>query len=122
MIQPDNPAMPTFEIDSLNSPFFQILQPQAGSDRWLEVGFVWTIGASRTDCTEHWYLYSAAPAGSSFAAYQWPGYDASGRQSGASLRLVPAARPTVTDPAAMPALLQRRGVTVFYVKAATSPG
>lgn len=124
MIRPDDPtAMPAFEIEPVRSPLFQLLQPQVGSDKWMEVGYVWVYGTSRTNCTECWYLYDSAPAGTSFAAYTWPGYDATGKLLGTALRLVPATPPAGQDPTTMKGYLEKtNGVTVNYVVGTMSQG
>jgi hypothetical protein len=118
MFAPADPtAQPDFQIDPFRSPLFQILQPQIGSDTWAEVGFVWTIGSSRTNSTEHWYLYSTVTAGSPQAAYTWPGYDANGRVFGANLRLVPSIPPAGQTPDTMTAYLERaNGVSLTHIR------
>jgi len=128
MFQPNDPTLIStepadFQIDPIRSPYFQILQPDP-SDRWLEVGFVWTMGTSRTSSVENWYLYDRVPTGSALlAAYTWPGYDASGRLSGMNLRLVPATAPAGETPSTMTTYLQRnKGVSLTYVKGSMAAG
>jgi hypothetical protein len=119
MFDPADPtAQPDFQIDPMRSPLFQILQPVAGGgDRLAEVGFVWTLGSSRTNSTEHWYLYDTVTAGSPQQAYTWPGYDSNGRIAGVGLRLVPATAPTGQSPDTLKAYLERsNGVSITYVR------
>jgi hypothetical protein len=118
MFAPADPTTePDFQIDPLRSPFFQILQPQGSPDRLQEVGFVWTIGSSRTNSQEHWYLYDTVTAGNPQAVYTWPGYDANGVIAGVGLRLIPATPPNGQSPTSMKAYLERtNGVSITYVK------
>lgn len=118
MFAPADPtAQPDFQIDPYRSPFFQIVQPQVGSDRWAEVGFVWTVGSSRTNAVESWYLYDTVTAGSPQAVYTWPGYDAAGQIIGAVLRLVPATAPPGESPDTLKVYLERtHGVSVTSIK------
>lgn len=124
MFKPDDPtALPDYQIDPLKSPFFQILQPL--SEQWVEVGFVWTSGTSRTSSTENWYLYSSVTPGTSVArgAYMWPGYDASGRIIGAAIRLVPATPPAGATTDTLKDYLERsNGVTLTYIKGTMAAG
>jgi hypothetical protein len=113
---------PTFQIDPQRSPFFRVLQPQAGTDVWKEVGFVWTMGTSRTSSVEYWYLYNTVPTGSSLAPYTWPGYDASGRIFGANLRLVPATPPSGQTQYTLSHMLTvEKGVTLTSLSAQMAP-
>ena len=118
MFAPADPtAQPDFQIDPFRSPLFQILQPQINSDRWAEVGFVWTVGSSRSNAVENWYLYETVTPGGAQAAYTWPGYDATGRITGAVLRLMPATAPAGESPDSLKAYLERaNGVAVTYLK------
>jgi hypothetical protein len=123
MIDPELTSdSPTFQIDPMRSPLFRILQPQAGTDVWKEVGFVWTMGASRTSSTEYWYLYNTVPDGSSLMAYTWPGWDANGRVFGASLRLVPTTPPAGLDQYSFATFLKKeKGVTLTGIAGTMAP-
>ena len=114
----------TFEIDPLRAPFFKILQPVIGEDRWAEVGFVWAAGLSRTNGIENWWLYDRTAEGDrERAAYRWPGFDANGRNIGQDLRLEPATPPPATSVSQMRDYLQRTyNVTLTHVKAAIAEG
>ena len=124
MFAPEDPTLQAnYEIDPMRSPYFQILQPQIGSDTWAEVGFVWVIGSSRTNAIESWYLYSAVADGGRQAVYSWPGYDASGRILGANLRLVPATAPAGQTPNTLKAYLERaNGVSVTSIRGTMTAG
>lgn len=131
MIHVDNPTQPsdapaaelTFQIDPLRAPFFQILQPVIGEDRWIEAGFVWTAGLSPTNAIENWYLYATtAPDDRERAPYTWPGYK-SGTLVGATLRLVPATVPPGLNTGQLKEYLEREnGVSITHIKAAMAAG
>jgi hypothetical protein len=113
--QKDPASSPHFQIDPDQRPLFQIFQSADGG--WVEVGYVWTEGTSRTSSTEHWFLFASVKPGSTAqAAYRWAGFD--GREIlGTTLRFVPASPPEGEAPATFRAHLERElGVTVTYVK------
>jgi hypothetical protein len=124
MLRPDDPtAAPDYQIDPLNSPYFQLLQPQAGSDAWHEVGFVWTIGTSRTNATEYWYLYQTVSDASKRAPYTWPGYNASGAIVGIAMRFFPSTVPAGQTPQTLASYLERtNGVTLTYIQGTMTAG
>jgi hypothetical protein len=111
-------TVPFLQIDPQRTPMFRILQQASPAGAWCEVGWVWTVGASRTHSTEHWYLYaSVAAGGADRATYGWPGYDATGAVVGTTLRLDPATPPPGQDPGTFKAYLEREhGVTITYIK------
>ena len=123
MFQPDDPtAEADFQIDPVRSPYFQIMQKEA--ELWVEVGFVWTSGTSRTNSIENWYLYdSVAPGDRTRRAYEWPGYNRLGRLLGTKLRLVPATPPTGVTVSELKVYLERNNqVTLTHVKGVVTPG
>lgn len=124
MFQPNDPtAEPDFQIDTVRSPFFQILQIPQGSTQWAEVGFVWTIGSSRLSSTENWYLYDSTPTGTGLAPYFWPGYNVTGKLAGTGIRLEPATVPEGQTPATLKDYLQRsKRVTITYIKGTMAAG
>lgn len=128
MFQPNDPTQsapdsPDFQIDPYRAPYFQIVQPEVGSDRWQEVGFVWTMGTSRTSSIEHWYLYDSVPRGGELATYAWPGWDASGRLVGTHFRLVPATAPAGQTPSTLATWLERtKNVSITYIKGTMGAG
>lgn len=111
-----------FQIDPVRSPYFQLMQPI--DDRWVEVGFVWTSGTSRTNSVENWYLYdTVAPGDRTRAPYLWPGYNGGGRIRGMNLRLVPATAPAGQSVSTLKVYLERNNnVTLTHVKGVMSPG
>jgi hypothetical protein len=112
----------SFEIEPLNAPLFVIMQPTQGGEGFSEAGYVWTVGSSRTNSQENWYLYETA-GGSGLQAYQWPGYDQTGRQVGTTLQLVPATWPAGQNPSTFKAYLEStKRVTVTYITAACRAG
>jgi hypothetical protein len=117
MIRPDDPTVTAdYQIDPYRSPYFQMLQPQVGSDAWLEVGFVWTIGSSRTNSQENWYLYDTV-SDTARAPYKWPGFLPTGGIVGLTLRLVPAVVPAGQTPTTLATYLQRaNNVTLTYIQ------
>jgi hypothetical protein len=129
MFQPEYPTkLPDFQIDPMRSPLFRMEQLHATDNVWHEVGHVWTVGASRTSSTEHWYLYTSVPASSTTtratrAPYVWAGYDTNGQIASTTIRLVPVAPTPGQDPGTFKAYLEREhGVTVTYVKGEMSGG
>lgn len=127
MFEPSDPTASSpeavdFQIEPIRSPFFQILQPDPFG-QWLEVGFVWTMGTSRTSAVENWYLYDSVPGGSTLAKYAWPGYDSAGRLNGADLRLVPATAPAGQTPSTLSSYLERtKNVKLTYIKGTMGAG
>lgn len=113
----------TFEIDPFRAPFFKILQ-QAADDRWVEVGFVWTAGLSRTNGIENWWLYdTTSDVDRERAPYRWPGFNSAGQNVGQDLRLQAATPPPNQNISTMKDYLQRtNNVTLTHVKAVVSEG
>ena len=123
MFQFHHPKVPSFQIDPNQQPIFKLLQPV--NDGWVEVGYVWAVGKSRTSSTEHWYLYQSVPAGSAagLAPYTWAGTDASGRLVGITLRLDPIETPDGQSPSTFKHDLEAQfGVSVTYVQGDMSNG
>jgi hypothetical protein len=119
--KPESLLPPDFEIDPEQRPMFKVLQ-QAGTS-WVEVGYVWTEGTGRTSSTEHWYLYTTVPTGTSAqAVYSWPGYTTSGLV-GTTLRLEPTTPAAGQTPSTYASYLTRTyGVGVQYLKGQVSGG
>lgn len=116
-------GLPHFQIDPDQRPIFKLMQPI--NETWVEVGYVWAVGKSRTNSTEHWYLYSATPDGSAgrLAPYTWAGVDGTGRIAGISLRLDPTTAPADATPDTLKDYLEKQlGVSVTYVRGDMSKG
>ena len=135
MFRPDEKATEevSFEIDPQRGPLFQIMQLQADGTTWVEVGFVWSFGNSRTAATEYWWLYNATQSGDSArTAYTWPGFNGNvntvgdvgtAGQVGTTLQLVPYFPPAGQNPSTMTKYLSTTfGVGVTPLKNSVSVG
>jgi hypothetical protein len=117
-----DPRAATFQIDPYKgAALYQLFQGAAPTGAPIEVGWVYVVGASRTDCVEHWLLYASVgdqAALTNKAPYTWPTGDA----AAVSIQFQFVETTGEPDMAKRKAALEASGVAITHIKATCAPG